>query len=110
MQSPIGLSLISFHFLSKRACEAIVKPLFNTSIKILISPLPMLYLQKVLSIHLKKCVLYIQIAFVKVCLSHLRAHDNHVIATRAQKPPCRHVGFRRLDPSRSARIKKQLAK
>ena len=33
-----------------------VKPLYNTSIKILISPLSILYLQRVLLIHLKKCV------------------------------------------------------
>ena len=39
-----------------------VKPLYNTTItrnKIFISPLSMLYLQKVLLIHLKKCVFYI---------------------------------------------------
>ena len=36
-----------------------VKPPYNTSIKIFISPLPMLYSQKVLLIHLKKCVFYI---------------------------------------------------
>ena len=35
-----------------------VKPLYNISIKILISPISMLYLQKVLLIHLKICVLY----------------------------------------------------
>ena len=50
MQSPIGLSLIS---------RVPVKPLFNTSIKISIPPLSMLYLGKVLMIHLKKCVFYI---------------------------------------------------
>ena len=36
-----------------------MKPLYNTSFKIFISLLPMLYLQKVLLIHLKKCVFYI---------------------------------------------------
>ena len=36
-----------------------VKPLYNTSIKIFIPPLSMLYLQKVLLIHLKKFVFYI---------------------------------------------------
>ena len=35
-----------------------MKPLYNTSIKIFISPLSILYLQKVLSKHLKKCVFY----------------------------------------------------
>ena len=36
-----------------------VKPLYNTSIETLISPLSMLNLQKVPLIHLKKCVFYI---------------------------------------------------
>ena len=36
-----------------------MKPLYNTSIRIFISLLSMLYLQKVLLIHLKKCVFYI---------------------------------------------------
>ena len=36
-----------------------LKPLYNTSIKLLISPISMLYLQKVLLIHLKKCIFYI---------------------------------------------------
>ena len=36
-----------------------VKPLYHTSIKIFISPVFMLYLQKVLLIHLKTCVFYI---------------------------------------------------
>ena len=36
-----------------------MKPLYNTSIQIFISPLCRLYLQKVLLIHLKKCVFYI---------------------------------------------------
>ena len=36
-----------------------VKPLYDTSIKIFISPLSILYLQEVVLIHLKKCVFYI---------------------------------------------------
>ena len=36
-----------------------VKPLYNTSFKISISPLSSLYLQKVLLIHLKKYLFYI---------------------------------------------------
>ena len=36
-----------------------MKPLYNISIKILLSSLSILYLQKVLLIHLKKCVFYI---------------------------------------------------
>ena len=36
-----------------------VKPLYNTIFKIIISPLSMLYLQKVLLMHLKKCAFYI---------------------------------------------------
>ena len=33
-----------------------MKPFYNTSIKTFISPLSMLYLQKVVLVHLKKCV------------------------------------------------------
>ena len=36
-----------------------MKPLYNTNIKIFISPLSMLYLKKVLLIRLKNCVFYI---------------------------------------------------
>ena len=36
-----------------------MKPLYNTSIKIFISPLSMLHLQQVVFIFLKKCVFYI---------------------------------------------------
>ena len=58
MQSPIGLSLISLHYYQKKHIRCHrhsvpVKPLYNTSIKIILSPLSMLYLQEVLLIRLK---------------------------------------------------------
>ena len=42
-----------------RTSRVPVKPQYNTSIKVFISPLTMLYLGKVLLIHLKKCIFYI---------------------------------------------------
>ena len=61
----IGLSLISFPIIIKISLGDVigtqqsavpVKPLCNTSINIFISPLSMLYLQKGLLIHLKRCI------------------------------------------------------
>ena len=45
--------------MSKALNRVPVKRLYNTSIKLCISPLSMLYLEKVLLIRLKKCVFYI---------------------------------------------------
>ena len=47
--------LYHFALLIKKSLDNVmpVMPLYNTSIKILISPLSMLYLQKVILIHIK---------------------------------------------------------
>ena len=61
-----------------------VKPLYNTSTKIFISSVSMLYLQKVLLIHLKKCVFYIiyklelplRVSFKCIGPSQVPQHEN----------------------------------
>ena len=53
-----------------------VKPLYNTSIKIFIPPLSMLYLQKVLLVHSKKCVFYIMYELkLPLCVSFKVTHN-----------------------------------
>ena len=48
-----------FYLSSERLwSHSTIPVLYNTTIKIFVSPLSMLYLQKVLLIHLKKCVFY----------------------------------------------------
>ena len=52
-----------------------VRPLYNTSIKLVMSPLSMLNLQKVLLVHLKKCVFYTKYELNCLCASPLNINS-----------------------------------